>query len=155
MNYNPPSELKRYQGIAIGIGIITLIIWLVSIAGGAEREKAFFRTYLVAYVFWTGIALGCLGWLMIQYLGGATWGVVIKRMLEAGSHTLVLMLILFVPIATRGVPYIYEWADKGVVESSEVLSHKSIYLNHEFFVVRALIYFVIWLTLLFYLRRWS
>ncbi|MBO0799716.1 MAG: hypothetical protein J2P31_12920, partial [Blastocatellia bacterium] len=65
------------------------------------------------------------------------------------------MLILFVPIATRGVPYIYEWADKGVVESSEVLSHKSIYLNHEFFVVRALIYFVIWLTLLFYLRRWS
>jgi hypothetical protein len=155
MNYNPPVDLKRFQGISIGIGLIGLIFWavLAFVAGGNQRET-FFHTYLVAYIFWCGIALGCLGWLMIQYLGGATWGIVIRRLLESGSHTLVLMLVLFVPIVL-GLDYIYEWADAGAVEGNKVLEHKSSYLNPGFFSIRTLIYFIIWLSLLYYLRRWS
>jgi hypothetical protein len=154
MNYNPPSDLRRYQAIAIGLGMIGLVLWVISVIATGKREETFFQTYLVAYIFWSGIALGCLGWLMIQYLGGATWGVVIRRLLESGSHTLILMLVLFVPIAL-GIDHIYEWADASAVSGSEVLSHKASYLNTGFFIVRALIYFIIWLTLLFYLRRWS
>lgn len=154
MNYNPPADLKRYQGIAIGVGLIALLIWIASISVSGNRGELFFRTYLVAYIFWCGIALGCLGWLMIQYLGGATWGIVIRRLLESGSHTLYLMLVLFVPIAV-GLHDIYEWADAEAVQGSEVLTHKSSYLNTGFFVVRTAIYFIIWLTMFYYLKRWS
>jgi hypothetical protein len=154
MNYNPPADLKRFQGISIGVGLIGLIFWAVLVfMTGGDRET-FFHTYLVAYIFWCGIALGCLGWLMIQYLGGATWGLVIRRLLEAGSHTLFLMLVLFVPIAL-GLDYIYEWADAAAVAGNKVLEHKKSYLDTGFFAVRTLIYFIIWLTLLYYLRRWS
>jgi hypothetical protein len=59
-----------------------------------------------------------------------------------------------VPIVL-GVDHIYEWADAGAVAESRVLTHKSSYLNPGFFSVRALIYFIIWLSLLYYLRRWS
>jgi hypothetical protein len=155
MNYNPPVDLKRFQGIAIGVGLIGLIFWAVLVVmTGGNAGETFFRTYLVAYTFWCGIALGCLGWLMIQYLGGATWGIVIRRLLESGSHTLFLMFVLFVPIAL-GVHHIYEWADAEAVAGSRVLQHKSSYLNTGFFAVRTLIYFIIWLTMFYYLRRWS
>jgi hypothetical protein len=154
MNYNPPADLKRYQGIAIGVGLIALIIWIASVSVSGNRGELFFRTYLVAYIFWCGIALGCLGWLMIQYLGGATWGIVIRRLLESGSHTLYLMLVLFVPIAV-GLHEIYEWADPEAVKGSAVLTHKSSYLSAGFFVVRTAIYFIIWLTMFYYLKRWS
>jgi hypothetical protein len=155
MNYNPPVDLKRFQGISIGVGLIGLIFWAVlAVMSGGNAGETFFRTYLVAYIFWCGIALGCLGWLMIQYLGGATWGIVIRRLLESGSHTLFLMLVLFAPIAL-GVPHIYEWADAEAVAGSKVLQHKSSYLNAGFFVVRTVIYFIIWLTMFYYLKRWS
>ncbi len=154
MNYNPPADLKRYQGIAIGVGLIALLIWIACISVSGNRGELFFRTYLVAYIFWSGIALGCLGWLLIQYLGGATWGIVIRRQLESGSHTLFLMLVLFVPIAV-GLHEIYEWADAEAVKGSEVLTHKSSYLNAGFFVVRTVIYFIVWLTMFYYLKRWS
>jgi hypothetical protein len=154
MNYNPPVDLKRFQGISIGIGLIGLILWGVLAGISGSPRETLFRTYLVAYIFWCGIALGCLGWLMMQYLGGATWGIVIRRLLESGSHTLFLMLVLFVPIAL-GVHHIYEWADAGAVADSKVLQHKSSYLNTGFFAARTLIYFIVWLTLLYYLRRWS
>jgi hypothetical protein len=154
MNYNPPSDLKRYQGIAIGVGFIGLILWAVGIIVTGNQREIFFQTYLVAYIFWCGIALGCLGWLMIQYLGGATWGVVIRRLLESGAHTLILMAILFVPIVL-GLHHIYEWTDAGAVAASHALTHKQSYLKPDFFTIRTAIYFIIWLTLLFYLRRWS
>lgn len=154
MNYNPPADLKRFQGISIGLGMIGLILWLVSIIASGGGEKTFYQTYLVAYIFWTGIALGCLGWLMIQYLGGATWGLVIRRPLESGSHTLILMLLLFVPIVL-GMRHLYEWTDTARVAESEALTHKASYLNPEWFIIRAAIYFFIWLTLFFYLRKWS
>src|ERR1044071_147535 len=65
---------------------------------GAAMMEQFFRSYLIAYRFWFGMALGCLPLLMLHHLVGGTWGFVIRRILEAGTRTLPLMVILFVPI---------------------------------------------------------
>ena len=32
------------------------------------------RGYLIAYMFWTGLSLGCLGLLMVQYLSADCGG---------------------------------------------------------------------------------
>ena len=42
-----------------------------------------------------------LAWLMLQYLTGGAWGVVIRRPAEAAARTLPLLAVLFVPIADR------------------------------------------------------
>ena len=33
----------------------------------------------MAWVFWTGVALGSLALLMVQHLSGGAWGLVIRR----------------------------------------------------------------------------
>ncbi|HKX27824.1 MAG TPA: hypothetical protein VJ302_09045 [Blastocatellia bacterium] len=156
--YNPPSDLGRFQFIAMGIGLIGILVWIVAVVSSGEVKETFFRTYLVAYVFWSGLALGCLGWLLLQYLGGATWGLIIRRLLESGAHTLLLMAVLFVPILF-GLHSIYEWShDLATIESEaarKLIEHKSAWLNPGFFALRAAVYFAIWLGLVYVLRRRS
>src|SRR6266850_5911941 len=102
-----------------------------------------FRSYLIAYLFWFGIALGCLPLLMLHHLVGGTWGFVIRRILEAGTRTLPLMIVLFMPILL-GVHHLYEWSRPDVVAHDEVLQAKHGYLNVPFFVARAALYFLAW-----------
>ena len=58
----------------------------------------FFHAYLVGFIFWIGITLGSLALLMLQHLTGGAWGLIIRRVLEAATRTLPLMVILFIPI---------------------------------------------------------
>jgi len=156
-NYSAPSDLGRIQGMALGVGLLGLIGWVVGLTASGHARETFFHTYLVAYVFWAGIALGCLGWLMIQYLGGATWGLIIRRILEAGAHTLILLAVLFVPIII-GLKDIYKWANLDKIEDHELhemIAKKTAWLNPSFFTVRFVIYFVILLGLTIVLRRFS
>ncbi|MGH9833219.1 MAG: hypothetical protein ACREBD_32460 [Blastocatellia bacterium] len=157
-NYAPPADLKRFQAIALGVGLIGIVAWVISIVVSGHAKTVFFQSYLVAYIFWVGVPLGCLGWLMIQYLGGAGWGLLIRRQLEAASHSLWLMFVLFLPIALFGLHSLYEWSHKDSITDPKLkalLEHKSAYLNPAFFTIRGIIYFAIWLGLLTLLRKWS
>jgi hypothetical protein len=157
-NYAPPADLGRFQRIATGVGLIGLIAWVAAAVVSGNFKATFFHAYLVAFVFWVGISLGCLGLLLIQYLGGASWGLLIRRQLEAASHTLWLMFVLFLPIATVGVHSLYEWSHKDTITEPalrSLLEHKSPYLNQTFFLIRGVIYFTIWLGMATLLRKWS
>jgi hypothetical protein len=109
-----------------------------------DREQ-FFRSYLLAFVFWIGIPLGCLGIAMLHNLTGGGWGSVVRRLGEAATRTLPLMALLFVPIAL-GAPHLYEWARPDAVAASAALQRKSAYLNVPFMVVRAAIAFAVWIA---------
>src|SRR5262249_49322643 len=94
-----------------------------------------------------------------QLVGGA-WGIGIRRILEAAAMVLPLMLVLFVPIALDalgvfGPSHLYEWAHADVVATDPILQAKSAYLNAPFFVLRAAIYFAIWIGIAYLLNRWS
>jgi len=157
-NYAAPADLGKIQGVAIGVGLLGIIGWIIGAVVSGNAKTTFFQTYLVAYVFWIGISLGCLGLLMVQYLGGGGWGVVIRRQLESASSTLWLMAVLFVPIVL-GIHSIYHWShDINTVQEENVrrlLQHKAAWLNPGGFTLRAVIYFVIWIALAFFLLKWS
>lgn len=109
------------------------------------------RSYLVAWTFCLGIALGCLAVVMLQYLTGGAWGLVLRRTLESGSRTLPLLAVLFVPVLL-GLPRVYEW----VTSRDPALAQKqAYYLNVPFFLARAAGYFAIWLAVMAVLNRWS
>jgi hypothetical protein len=104
-----------------------------------------------------GITLGSLAVLMIQYLSGGAWGLVARRVFEASTRTLPLMAVLFVPLALN-VSQLYAWA-KPEDQMTELVRHavelKHAYLNLPFFYARAVILFVIWGALIFFLNKWS
>ena len=63
----------------------------------------------MGYVFWVGIALGCLGLTMLHHLVGGSWGLLVRRPMESAGMTLLPLAILFLPIAL-GLPRLYHWA---------------------------------------------
>jgi hypothetical protein len=143
--------LYRARPRSLAVGAICFAACAI---GGLWSPDQFFRSYLFAYIFWFGIALGCLAILMIQHVTGGAWGAAIRRLLESGMRTLPLMAVLFLPILL-GLPHLYQWARPEEVARDPLLQHKSLYLNVPFFVVRAVFYFAVWVTLASRLSRWS
>src|SRR5262245_60594635 len=82
---------------------------VVSAIGAVVAPQQLLRSYLVAYVFWTGLALGSLALLSIHQVTGGNWGIAIRRLLESAGLTVPLLAVLFVPIAL-GVRVLYPWA---------------------------------------------
>ena len=96
-NFNPPVEdLSKIQNLALGVGVIGMIALIAGALIGDAGHAL--RAYLLGYVYWAGIGIGCVGILLLQHLTGGSWGVVIRRILEAGAKTWWFLLIIFVPI---------------------------------------------------------
>src|SRR5262249_38719239 len=138
---------ERAQRSALVVGVATA---LLSLPGLIWSPADFFRAYLVAYNFWLGLGLGCMVLLMVQYLTGGAWGILIRRILEAGSRTLPLLLLLFVPVVA-GLDFIYPWAGEVGMDSES----KRVYLSLAFFLARAISYFRFSLALPRFLHRSS
>jgi hypothetical protein len=162
LTYAAPRETARYQQTALVVGAVFLVIFIIGAflppAVGGGREQ-FFHSYLVGFMFWLGVSMGCLGLLMLQHLTGGAWGLVIRRVLEAGTRVLFpLMLVLFLPIAFVGMTYLYQWTHINEITEEplkKILLAKHAYLNVTFFWIRAAVYFAIWFVLMFLLNKWS
>lgn len=150
-SYAAPASVKRFQQRALIVGVVLLVLLA---AGFFLDRRQFFHSYLFAFSFWVGISIGSLALLMLQHLTGGGWGLVIRRVLEASTRTLPVMLLLFVPIAL-GARWIYLWTDAAEVAKHPVVAAKVKYLNLPFFTIRAVVFFAAWMTLAFFLNRWS
>jgi hypothetical protein len=143
--------LERFQRPALFVGVAALAACAV---GGFFAPAQFFRSYLFAFLFWIGIALGCMAVAMLHHVTGGAWGLPIRRPLESATRTLPLLLLLFLPILL-GARKLYEWADPAAVAHDPILRQKGPYLNLPFFTGRALLYFAAWLAFAYFLNRWS
>jgi hypothetical protein len=104
--YDPPATLGRLRSFALVGGVVGLVLTLV---GFFADPANLVRSYLVGLIFWITIPLGCLGLLMINHLTGGDWGVLGRRIFEAGAKTLPLFLVLFGLLYLFGLPSLYPW----------------------------------------------
>jgi hypothetical protein len=150
--YTPPRELKRVSTLALAVGALFFALFIVGLL--IDRTQ-FFHAYLVGFIFWIGITLGSMALLMLQHLTGGAWGVIIRRVLEAATRTLPLMLILFLPILLR-LNQIYPWTNRAEMDQVPALREKAAhYLNPGFFMTRAAVYFAIWSLMMLALNAFS
>ncbi|MCG8351096.1 MAG: hypothetical protein MI924_25280 [Chloroflexales bacterium] len=151
------SQLNAFQLMALVVGVIGIALLALGFFLSAEQ---FFQSYLFGYLFCLSLPLGCFGLMLLQHLTGGTWGLATRRLLEAGAMTLPVMGLLFIPIAlsVTGVygqeGILYHWSNPEALEDP-FIAHKAPYLNSQFFILRAVIYFVIWAGIAFLIRRWS
>jgi hypothetical protein len=138
-------RLERAALVAGGVGLLGLV------AGALTNLDQLLRSYLFGYLFWVNVSVGCLSIIMIHHLTGGLWGLVIRRLLEAGTRVLPLAALLFLPVAL-GLSRIYPWVSPG---DDPVLRHKALYLNPAFFLARAVFYFAVWIALASLLNKWS
>ncbi len=136
-----PMTLERVQRRSLIVGVAALI---TCACGMVSCRGQFYQSYLLAWLFWLGIALGSQAILMIHHLAGGRWGYIVRRLLEAAARTLPLLAVLYVPLLF-GVQSLYPWARPEVVAADPLLQHKQPYLDVPFFLVRVAIYFAVWL----------
>ncbi|MEO7539964.1 MAG: hypothetical protein ABIV21_08040 [Pyrinomonadaceae bacterium] len=149
--FQTPAEISRFRTLALGVGGIALIVWAVGAYFNTEQAL---RSWLLGFIFWGGIGIGSLGVLMLQYLTGGAWGVVIRRIVEAGSRTLPVIFLMFIPLAigvyTRNF---YEWTHLPLTDHA--IAARGIYLLPWFWIVRSLIYFALLGVMVYLLNKWS
>jgi hypothetical protein len=139
-----PSPAAGWQMRALVVGIAGAVLCII---GAFLSLDSFLRGYLIAYMFWLGLSMGCLALLMVQYLSGGLWGLVIRRVLEAGSKQLPMMAVLFLPILLLR-HHLYDWVEHPVQEAHW-------YLNTGNWIFRYILYFVIWILLMVRLTSWG
>lgn len=145
------SRLNRLQNISFAVGILFLVLCAI---GAAFHPREFFVSWLFGFIFWVGLALGCLNAAMIHYLTGGRWGFAARRFLEAGFMTLPIMAIVFIPVVF-GLRELYPWARPAAVAADKILQQKLVYENFPGFLIRAIFFFGIWILIAACLRRWS
>lgn len=150
-NYQAPAELNRFRTVALGAGGLGLILWAIGTYFNVEQGM---RSWLLAFIFWGGITFGGLGVLMLQYLTGGAWGVVIRRIVEAASRTLPIAIIAWLFLAV-GVYFnvVYEWGHLPPDDYSVV--HRGAYLTAPWWIVRGIIYFILFGVMVFLLNDWG
>ena len=70
-NQKLSSNVKRFQLIFLALGLVGLAIGVIAALTG--NQERFFQSYLVAFIFWLGLSLGSLAFLMTHYLTGSRW----------------------------------------------------------------------------------
>jgi hypothetical protein len=145
------SDFSRGQQRALVIGGIGLA---ACAAGALVNGQEFFRSYLVAYMLWLGIALGCTSLLMLHHLVGGGWGYVIRRLLESGARTFPVLLVLGIPFLI-GVSPSHAWVRVEAFNPATLSEFKRVYMGSTFFYARTAIYFGAWLLLGYLLNKWS
>jgi hypothetical protein len=141
-------SVLRNRCLTFGIAALAL-----SASGAFLHPQQFFRSYLVAFIFWIGFPLGCWAMVMLHHLVGGRWGFMVQRLLESAARTFPLMALLFLPLVF-GLRELYPWSMPGAA-ADPLLQEKSAYLNATFFIARAIFYFAVWIAFGYFLSRWS
>jgi len=145
-DYSVPVEAAGWQKLWLVVGVLGA---LACVAGYVMQPEQFLRGYLIGFMLWLGLSLGCMALLMVQHLSGGLWGLSIRRILEAASKGLPLMAVLFIPLAL-GRNHLYEW-----MTNASLTEHNAWYLNMPFWWGRLVLYFAIWLGIAYVLNKRS
>lgn len=145
------DRLNRIQRIGLIAGAagaaVSLWVFLVS-------RETFSGSYLIAFLFWLGITVGCLPMIFVHHLTQGAWGYPVRRFLEITATMMPWMALAFLPIAFN-MESLYLWARPEAVAHDALLQQKVLYLNLPGFYTRAVFYFAVWIAYAWLLNRWS
>lgn len=140
--------LRRGFRLALAAGVLGTAACVLGSFGG---RRELLQSLLPALVFWMGIGLGSAMILMIHNLTGGSWGVAVRRSLEAACQTVPLGVLLALPVLL-GARELYPWAQ---TEVGDAVERKRAYLNLPFFAVRSVAYAVVWSAFAWVVGAWS
>jgi len=165
----PPEVLAAWRTRALIVAVVFSLLTL-AFAFTHEGKNHILRAYLMGYMTCFNLAGGGLVLLMLQYVSGGKWGLLLRRPLEAMTRTLPLVAIMFIPILVPALgKHLYQWVlypnaatenqamQAGLITKEQALTANAKWamLNPTAMVVEYCIIFGIFLTLMYILNRWS
>ena len=143
--------------IMIAIGIVAIIMGFMT-----DKTRAW-AVLLQNNFYFTAIALAGTFFIAFNYAAQAGWAVGIKRVPEAMGGFLKYGMTAMILIFVFGHHDLYHWTHNTVSQLSDpnnaafdmVLAGKTGFLNIPFFMIRLVLYGVIWVSFTYFLRRHS
>jgi hypothetical protein len=163
----PVEVLVRWRTRALMVAAVFALLTL-AFAFTHEGKNHILRAYLMGYMTCFNFAGGGLCMLMLQYVSGGKWGLLLRRPLEAMTRTLPLVAVMFIPVIVFG-KHLYQWMlYPDVASTNAALANHLItkeqaltanfkhgMLNPGAMVQESCGIFVILLTLMYFLNKWS
>ena len=152
-----PAFVNVWKTRALGLGLVATVV-AAGLAFADGSIDHVLRAWLLGLMLTFGFAVGGLALLMVQYITGGKWGLLLRRPLEAMSRTLPLVFLYWVVIALS-VKKLYLWASPAMVadgvkrglisaDQLEAIDHairfKAPMLNQFAFIWVSLLCFAIW-----------
>ncbi len=149
--------------VAAVFAVISLIFFAVP--GGANH---ILRAYLLGFMMCFSFAGGALVLLMLQYVSGGKWGLLLRRPLEAMTRTLGLVFVMILPIGIF-MKGLYQWAKypsiqdernalaQGLIDKEHAWTDisKHTMFNPTSAIIQTLLIFLILGTFAYLLNKWS
>lgn len=149
-------SISKLQRKALLVGLVGCVVALVGglLTGGPDR---IFQTFLIGYLQWFGLSVGCMACVVLHHLCGGGWSFLIQRICEAGSRTLWFFAALGVIIILGGLytGALYPWTDAAYRAKYHIVANKEAFLNTNVFTIGFLIYFAIWFFTSTIYNAWS
>lgn len=163
----PNSNAFRVPLVVAFVGAAAAVAGCFQIDDPVSR---FLNGWLVAFAFVLSVSLGAIFFVLIQHLTRGAWSVVIRRLAEFLSMNIVVVAVLFLPIAWsvwHGDGKLYSWSSHVDVHGAgrEILhtgtsdghaSHGDAkpWLNNSRFLVTWAVLFAVWIGVAaFYFRQ--
>ena len=162
-----PDLISSWRTKSLIVAVVAAVLSLAFL--GMDGGKAhILRAYLMGFVLCFGFAGGGLVLLMLQYVSGGKWGLLLRRPLEAMSRTLWLVAIMWIPVAVF-MKHLYLWARfptddlarqaqaqglLGKEDELTMIAKRAMFSPHAF-IIQSLVVFAILLLFMTILNRWS
>jgi hypothetical protein len=106
-----PAALQAFFILLAVLGLGFFVAELFAARGDESRLHSLWGGYFVAVLFFFFLAMGAASWLAIQYVTGAKWFVVLKRLPEGIASFAYKGGALLVLVTLAGIPSLYsEWS---------------------------------------------
>lgn len=166
-NLNSPEILTAWRMRALLVFAVSTVISLVFLFVPLGRTHML-RAYLLGFMCCFAFAGGGLAMLMLQYVSGGKWGMLIRRPLEAMSRTLWLVAAMFIPIGLLA-KHLYQWAlfpsvqseldamHAGTITKEQALTDisKHAMFNPVSATIQTVIIFTVLIGVMTILNKWS
>ena len=167
-NLNAPPAVAAWRTRLLVISAVFTVLSLLAFAWTHEGRNHLLRAYLAGFMTSFNLAGGALCMLMLQYVSGGKWGLLMRRPLEAMTRTLWVVGLMLLPILLLA-KHLYQWAafptqasvnnalTQGWVtlEQALCLRDKRAMLSPGPVWIECLLAFGIMLTFTYFLNKWS
>jgi len=168
LSLGAPEVLVAWRTRALVVAAVFALLTFLCFSWTHEGRSHIIRAYLMGYMTCFNFAGGALVVLMLQYVSGGKWGLLLRRPLEAMTRTLPLVALMFVPVAVF-MKHLYQWAlYPDEASTNDALAHhwiskeqaltanfKRPMLNPAAMIVESAGVFAILLLFMYLLNKWS
>jgi hypothetical protein len=165
---NSPEVISVWRTRSLIVGVVFTLISVLAFGWTDDGRSHLLRAYLLGYMTCFGFAGGGLVLLMLQYVSGGKWGLLLRRPLEAMAGTMPLVALLIIPVGLS-MKSLYQWAlydtpaktlqavkdHQMSLEQALTANAKHTMLSPMAAIAQTCIIFAVLLFFVFTLRRWS